>query len=177
MKSLAIVKAAFAFFLVLGVAPSALGQTSADLSAKYRRVTSYEVRPGILMTPRYTADGLVCEMVVERRHKTETGIRFGDLLSKELVKELVDELVREAERGKNLTEFFNTSVDGAFITTEFAYENILARVDGITRPEPAGDMVVTITWRKRVCSQQVQSSTGAQRGKPARADRRGLEKK
>jgi hypothetical protein len=137
---------------MFGIAATALGQTSADLGAKYRRVTSFEVRPGILMTPRYAVDGQVCEMVVERRHKIETGINFGDLLSKELVKELVDELVPEAERGKNLTEILNTSVDGGFITTEYTYENVLVRVYGITRPAPAGDRVITITWPKRTCS-------------------------
>lgn len=164
-------RALFIFFLLLSIAVAASGQTSANLSAKYHPVTSYEVRPGILMTPKYATDGLVCEMVLERRHKTETGINFGDLLSKELVKELVDELVPEAERGKNLTEFLNTTIDGGFVTTEYAYENVLVRVHGITRPEPSGDMVVIITWRKRVCSQQSQPGTAAQRshGNPASA--------
>jgi hypothetical protein len=165
-------RALFTFLLLLSIAVAARGQTSANLSAKYRPVTSYEVRPGILMTPKYAADGLVCEMVLERRHKTETGINFGDLLSKEVVKELVDELVPETERGKNLTEFLNTTIDGGFVTTEYAYQNVLVRVHGITRPEPSGDMVVIITWRKRVCSQQVQPATAAQRshGNPASAE-------
>jgi hypothetical protein len=37
--------------LTLGVA--ALGQTSADLSAKYPHVTAYKVRPDVLMTVRF----------------------------------------------------------------------------------------------------------------------------
>ncbi len=76
---------------------------------------------------------------------------FDFSFSEKNVKELVGELVPEAERGKNLTKFLNTSVR-RFITTDDAYENILIRVYGITRPEPAGDMVATITWRKRVCT-------------------------
>lgn len=172
-------RALFIFFLLLSIAVAASGQTSANLTARYPPVTSYEVRPGVLMTPKYATDGLVCEMVIERRHKTETGINFGDFLSKELVKELVDELVPEAERGKNLTEFLNTTIDGGFITTEYAYENVLIRVHGITRPEPSGDMVVIITWRKRACSQQVQPARAAQKsdGYPASANAGAKERK
>jgi len=144
-------KGAFVLFLMIGIAAIAWGQTSADLSAKYRQVTSYELRPGIVMTPKYAADGQVCEMVLERRQKTETGVVFGVSFSEKEVKELVDQLVPEAKRGQNLTKLLNMSVDGGFVTTEYTYEHVLVRVYGITRPAP-GDRVVIITWPKRVCS-------------------------
>ena len=35
----------FVVLLTLGIAVVVLGQTSADVSAKYRQVTSYELRP------------------------------------------------------------------------------------------------------------------------------------
>jgi hypothetical protein len=69
-------KRALAAFLVAGIVSIAWGQTSADLSAKYRPVTSYEVRPGVVMTPSYAADGQVCEMVLEKRQKSENGVVF-----------------------------------------------------------------------------------------------------
>jgi hypothetical protein len=62
-------KASVVIFLALCIAATALGQTSADLTSKYRQVISYEVRPGVLVTPKYTAEGQVCEMVIERRTK------------------------------------------------------------------------------------------------------------
>jgi hypothetical protein len=86
-----------------------------------------------------------------KAHKTDKEINFGSFFSEKEVKELVDELVPQSERGKDLNELLNTSVRGGFITTEYTYENVLVRVYGTTRPEPAGDMVVTIAWRKRVC--------------------------
>jgi hypothetical protein len=138
--------------LLLGITVTAAGQTSAELSAKFHPVISYEVRPGIVMTPKYASDGQVCEMVLERRHKTETSINFDVLLSKELIEELVDQLVPKIERGKDLTELLNSTIDGGFVTTEYAYENVLIKVYGTTRPQPSGDMVVIITWRKRVCT-------------------------
>lgn len=152
-------KGAFVLFLMIGIAAIAWGQTSADLNAKYRQVTSYELRPGIVMTPKYAADGQVCEMNLERRQKTATGVTFGVSISEKEVKELVDELVPESKRGRNLTKLLNISVDGGFVTTEYTYENVLVRVYGITRPVPE-DRVVTITWPKRVCSGVPQSAAG-----------------
>lgn len=46
-------------FLTLGIA--AWGQRSAELSAKYRQVTSYELRPTVVMTRKYAADGQACD--------------------------------------------------------------------------------------------------------------------
>jgi len=50
-------------FLVFVVA--ALGQTSADLGAKYPHDTACRVRPDVLMTARFAAGGQVCEMTLE----------------------------------------------------------------------------------------------------------------
>jgi hypothetical protein len=139
------------FILMLATIAPSFRQNAADFDAKYHRVTSYEVRPGIVMTPKYDADGQVCEMVLEKRQKTDTGIVFGYSFSEKEVKGLVDELVPEVQRGKNLMEPLNETVAGGFIVTDYTYENILIRVYGITRPEPAGNMVVVIAWRKRGC--------------------------
>jgi hypothetical protein len=144
-------KRALAAFLVAGIVSIAWGQTSADLSAKYRPVTSYEVRPGVVMTPSYAADGQVCEMVLEKRQKSENGVVFSTSFSEQEVKDLVDELVPEAERGRNLTKPLNSTVDGGFITTEYTYENVLVHVYGITRPAPSGNRVIAITWPRNGC--------------------------
>jgi hypothetical protein len=147
----------FTIFLLLSVPAIAQGQTSADLSTKYHQVTSYELRPGVIMTPRFAANGQVCEMDIEKRHKTDTGINFGSSFSAKEVRELVDELAPEQERGKNLTEPLNSIIDGGFNTTEYKYENILVSVRGITRPQPE-DMIVIITWQKRSCRGTGQSA-------------------
>ena len=144
-------KGSLLLLVALGVSVIATGQTSADLSVKYRQVTSYELRPDVLMTPKFAADGQVCQMVLEKRQKTDAGIVFGAAFSGAEIKELVDELVPGAERGRDLTTILNTTIDGGFITAEYTYDNVLIRVYGVTRPEPGGDRVVVITWRKRTC--------------------------
>ena len=145
--------------LTLGIVAVAFGQTSADLSAKYRQITAYQLRPDVVMTAKYAADGQVCEMVLEKREKTDAGMVFGVSFSEKEVKGLVDELVPETERGRNLTRALNSTVDGGFITTEYNYENVHVRVYGITRPAPAGDRVITLTWPKRTCSGGQNSAT------------------
>jgi len=138
--------------LTLGVA--ALGQTSADLIAKYPHVTAYKVRPDVLMTAKFAADGQVCEMTLEKRQKTDTGIVFGDTFSDSEVQSLMDDLVPANGRGRNLTRALNETVTGGFMTEEYTYENVLIRVDGITRPTgAAGYRVITITWPKRPCGE------------------------
>jgi len=141
----------FILFPLLVIPAGAVAQTSADLSSKYHQVISYELHPGVVMTPKYAADGQACEMVLEKRQKTNSGMVFGVSFSKKEVKGLVDELVPEAERGRDLTTTLNTMVDGGFIMTEYTYENVLVRVYGITRPSPASDRVIIITWPKRTC--------------------------
>jgi len=142
----------FAFLLMMGVGAVALAQAPADLSAKYRQLTSYELRPTAVMTPRFAADGQVCEMVIERRQNTDTGIVFATSFSDEEVRQFVDELAPEAERGRDLTKHLNETVDGDFITTEYDYESVVVRVYGITRPAPAGNRVIIITWPQRACT-------------------------
>ena len=137
-------------FLTLVVA--ALGQTSADLGAKYPHVTAYKVRPDVLMTARFADDGQVCEMTLEKREKTDTAIVFEEFFSEKEVRSLIDDLVPKDMRGRNLTRPLNATVAGGFVTTEYTYENVLVRVYGISRPVgAAGDRVITITWRKRRC--------------------------
>ena len=131
-----------------------MAQSSADLSAKYPHVIAYKVRPDVLMTARFAADGQVCEMTVEKRQKTDNGIVFGSTFSEQEVRSLMDDLVPENERGRNLTRALNGTVMGGFMTEDYTYENVLFHVDGITRPEgAAGNRVITVTWRKRPCSE------------------------
>jgi hypothetical protein len=155
----AMVKGLVFLLVTLGIGTVVFGQSSADLSAKYRQITSYELRPDVVMTPKYAADGQVCEMALEKRQKTKSGVVFGVSFSEKEVKGLVDEIVPETERGRDLTRALNSTVDGDFITTEYSYENILVRVYGVTRPAPGGDRVITVTWLKRACN-GAQSAAG-----------------
>lgn len=138
--------------LLLIVAATAWAQTSTDLSAKFPKITAYKIRPDVLMTARFAADGQVCEMTLEKRANTDSGVVLGASFSEEEVRGLVDDLVPEDQRGRNLTKRFNGSIEGVSFTNEYTYENVLVRVYGI-HVGVAGRKVIIITWPKRPCGE------------------------
>ena len=143
--------------LLIGLGIAMGSQSATDLSTKYPVVTSYEIRLGILMTPKYSADGQVCQMSIERQRSTKSGVMMDSFLSDKLVKEIVDELVPLSERGKPA---LGGSEDNATIvtvggTTEFihAYEKIRYSVFY----GPNRESVVLLVWENRKCSPESQA--------------------
>jgi hypothetical protein len=150
------VKPCLGLCLVVVFAASAWGQTAADISAKYPVVNAYEVRPGILMTTKYAGNGQVCEMVLEKRHKTVEKTDFGSTIPHELVRQLLDELVPTVDRGKTTKRYLRgdseSTISGNVEITESEYENVSIEILGSLSPGASGDMVVTIHWKKRTCA-------------------------
>jgi hypothetical protein len=151
--------------LLLTLVVTALGQTSADLSAKYPHFTAYKIGPDLLMTPKFAADGQVCEMAIEKRHLADKRLDSVTLFPEREVRDVGESIVPEKERGRNLTPVLNGTVIGSDMTTEYTYENVLVRAYGDARPyeNPAnygndgrhigkgGYAVIIITWTKRPC--------------------------
>jgi len=137
--------------LVLILVAAALGQTSADLNAKYPSVAAFRVRPDVLMTAKFAPDGQVCEMALEKPKKNETGLPSVDSFSKQEVRSLVDELVPESQRGRDLTKRFSGTIEGLSVTTVYTYENVLVHVYGARDPVGASDKLIVITWLARPC--------------------------
>jgi hypothetical protein len=150
-------KALLVLSIVLAFALASQPQSVADLNAKYPVVTSYEVRPGILMTPRYTADGQVCQMSIERQRGTRSGVSLDSFMSDELVKEIVDELAPRSERGKTIPaggsdDSAAVVVTGRMMQRMYGYENISFNVlDG-----PNRERVVVISWVHRNCKEEAE---------------------
>lgn len=143
----------FVLLLLCGATCPTRAQTSADFKSRYPQIVSYQVRPGVLVTPIYDDDGQVCRMVVEKQRAAGNKIVFGLSFSNKEVKEIVDQLAPRTARGQDLTPLLNTTVNGGFIETDYSYENILVRAVGVTRPEPMPAIVITISWRNRTCAQ------------------------
>jgi len=136
--------------------PLILANSPGDKFAKYKAVEAYEIRAGILMMPKYAADGQVCEIGLERRRYSPEMIRLdGDIPDKDL-NDIVDELAPGAERGPK-DEIERTDEDGGGMTTSRNYENVSvqlfshvlnnARRD--TKVEP--NIAVSIKWKNRKC--------------------------
>jgi len=113
----------FAFLILVISAPPAVGQTSSDLERKYGPpIKAFEVRPGVLMTVTYDDDGQVCQMALEKRRATDSGVSTDTNFSNELVEGLLDDLLPAAERGKKSTLYGLTRVTSR--QTDFSYENV-----------------------------------------------------
>lgn len=147
-------RAVFVLFLVLGFAFSSRPQSAAGLSATYPVVISYEVRPGILMIPRYTADGQVCEMSFARQHMTRSGVCLDSRISDKLANDIVNELAPPAARGEELHEPPHPS--GVVVTagrtdiTLYNYENLEVTFATLSGERP-GVVAAVISWKNRTC--------------------------
>jgi hypothetical protein len=120
--------------------------------SKYRRVEAYEVRPGILMMPRYAADGQVCEIAIQKDHYSSGTIQYDATLPREVVIQIFDELAPPAERGPQTIndELARLSLyAGASVTWFLDYKNVSLDV---SRPASSpGDIVAVIQWKGRSC--------------------------
>jgi len=148
------------FGLLSGISVS--GQTAFDFSAKYPTVSAYEVRPGVLMTAKYAANGQVCEMTLQRHYSPNQPDADTTIPAKQ-ERELINELAPESARGpesKDLRwrgftaggvshierDFVNALVviDGTYYCTEES--------DGKANCGHGGTKVITIQWKNRICA-------------------------
>jgi hypothetical protein len=173
------VNASSKLFALAFLAVSAWGQTAADLAAKYAAVSAYEVRPGILMTAKYAADGRICEMVLEPRHyQSGDGVDLEVVFPAKLEKEVIDELVPLAERGEPIHRWSKKEPKDSWLDPDSymaggmsyykrSYENVSIeqhgyyrchddqnskKTDGKLDCSEGGDEVVVIRWTKRSCT-------------------------
>jgi len=127
-----------------------------DLFSKYKAVEAYELKPGILMMPRYTADGEVCEIGLEKRQYSPELIRTSSRLSHAEIEQYVDELVPSDARGPKTPMFGTINEEGpsesATVQTIESYENVTVVIygDGSDKCN-LGSVAVTITWKNRKC--------------------------
>jgi len=128
--------------------------------AKYKSVEAYEVRPGILMMPRYSVEGQVCEIGLEKLHYSPEKIRLDFDLSRQDISEIFDELVPSAERGPKPTTLLEqgmTTVSGRGMISDEEYQNVSIRIFGkITSPDgkdgaSLDEVAATLTWKNRKC--------------------------
>jgi hypothetical protein len=153
------IRRSFLTCLILFLVPSAITQDATSFS-KYNRVEAYEVRPGILMMPRYTSDGQFCEIGIEVRHYSPELIRVDPSLSNEEIEKLVEEFVPPADRRPRSTGLPEpSSIEGHALTISAEYEGVIARTFS-TEVCPWKSkkncvlltVAATITWKNRECA-------------------------
>lgn len=133
--------------------------TTQQQFAKYQKIEAYEIRPGILMMPRYTAEGEVCEIGLERLNYSPEVIRVASSLSREEIFQILDELVPAGERGKPSKDLTDNTINvgGQVMTTNLVFDNVLIRIYGATLPSrhknetTVNEVVATVKWKQRTC--------------------------
>ena len=127
--------------------------------AKYKTVEAYEIRPGILMMPRYSADGQVCEIGLEKLHYSPEKIRLDSSLSRKEIDEIFDELVPGDERGPKPTGVLAqgmTNFSGQSMVSDEEYQNVSIQIYGGVTPDGKVAVIVdevtaTLKWKNRNC--------------------------
>jgi hypothetical protein len=129
--------------------------------SRLKRVEAYEVLPGIVALPRYTADGQICEIALEKLHRSAGTIRLDPTLTSTEVDQIADQLVPSDERGpkpKVLLERGANSLAGKSMETREEYQNISIHTYRAIVGTPAkGKIAVsdiaaaTIEWKHRTC--------------------------
>jgi hypothetical protein len=126
---------------------------------KYQKIEAYEVRPGILLMPRYTVDNEVCEIGLEKLHYSSELIRLDSELSRKEIDEIFDELVPADERGKPSKDTIGNliTLGGHSLTTNIEFENVLIQIYGSTSPSnrkkeiAVNEVIAKVKWKHRIC--------------------------
>jgi hypothetical protein len=127
-------------------------------SAKYKTIEAYEVRPGILMMPGYSADGKVCEIGLEDLHYSPGLVRLESNLSGTVIHQIFDELVPGDERGPKSKGFDGLITGSGHDMTEITdfervslqiYREVISKTKkgGLT----VGHPIAVIQWKNREC--------------------------
>lgn len=145
-----------AALLVLSVLSATNAQSPSGFARKYPAVTSYEVRPGVFMTPTVGPNGKVCEMTVEKRHLNGNVLDSDGFLSDQLVEDLIDELAPLSQRGKELTGidnwFGSVEIAGTLVISRKTYENAVVEIYGNNPPHsPIENQAFVIIWKNSSC--------------------------
>ncbi len=130
-----------------------------QLFAKYRRIEAYEVRPGILLIPRYASNGGVCEIGIQKLNYSPEMIRLGSGFDEKEIDEVLDELAPTPERGKHTKGPEDGLIRGGGFgqVVSMDFENILikyysAQADSKKKGRTAKiEMVVTVKWKNHRC--------------------------
>jgi hypothetical protein len=141
-----------------------LAQPTRDRFAKYKAIEAYEIRPGILVMPTYSADGQVCEIGLERLHYSPEVIRLDSSLSRKDIDQIFEELVPDYERGPKpenpIEQILGGGISGHAMTSAEQYQNVSIYIygslsggefDDSKAPATLDEVVATVKWKNRKC--------------------------
>jgi hypothetical protein len=152
-KSIAVI------LFLLSATSAAFGQSDEGLSARFHRISAYEVSPGIIMVAKFKPNGQASELVFQKEHTTRSVVDLGSTLSELNIIDIIEKVIPEAERGKRIKGFLGqydstTSINGTIMETEYQYEKISVVFYGAVRTDCAGDVVAVVHWLDSTASRK-----------------------
>jgi hypothetical protein len=139
-------------FVIFVTLPS-LCQSAQQLASRFRTVSAYELRPGILMLSKFDPSGQICEATIEPVAVAES-VKSAPVLSERLADELTEEIVPVGVRGA--PERFldpDSTVAGGVYEVKMNYALVTVEKVGFYSEAPKHEAIqmVVIKWRKREC--------------------------
>ena len=129
-------------FVIFVTLPS-LCQSAQQLASRFRTVSAYELRPGILMLSKFDPSGQICEATIEPVAVAES-VKSAPVLSERLADELTEEIVPVGVRGAPERGVYEVKMNYALMTVE--------KVGFYSEaPKHEAIQMVVIKWRKREC--------------------------
>ncbi len=140
-----------AIFGMLLICAAAFPQSGSDLRRKYGPpAEAYEVRPNVMMTVVFGADGQACEMVIEARHTSKAGVNGNDLIPSSIAEEILNEVAPKERRGKGGRAI--TFSGGCSSITSEEYENVsIYRSEQCLHGGGKAVLAITVKWRHKEC--------------------------
>ena len=101
--------------------------------AKYKAITAYEIRPGILVMPRYGTNEEVCEIGLEKLHYSPEMIRLDSGLSRAAIDQIFEELAPTSERDSKSNDLTDNLIaqNGSSLTTITDFEKVTILIYGL----------------------------------------------
>jgi hypothetical protein len=121
----------------------------------YRAVQAYEIRPGILAMPKYTSNGEICEIGIQKELYTPELVSIDSTIDQKLLDQVLLELVPTPDRGarieiSGIRNTFDQVGDAVTMTDE--YQNVTIRIFARDPAKPnGGDVAASIRWAGRKC--------------------------
>lgn len=124
-----------------------------DRFLHYKAVEAYEIRPGILVMPGYSADGQICQAVIQKESYSNEIVHLDPTMPREVVDQIVDELVPDNEKGPLTLDKEMSRLSlyiGNAVTSFVDYKNV--SVDIERRASSTGETVAVIKWKHPACN-------------------------
>jgi hypothetical protein len=135
-----------ALVVVTSARPATAPQTAQTLAAKYPLISYNEVRPGVLMEPRYSSDGQLCMFRLFTKQVMPTMNNFDLRLRDKTVDEILAELIPVEIRGQRAKDYGMVVTAGKITRQINNYENV-----SVEKMSTADQAIVSVVIKNRSC--------------------------